>query len=246
VELRRTGSLSLKDLDVEPVVVRRTIQEGVYQGLSHALMTGRFDPGQTLTISSLSELFGTSHMPVREALRRLAAENAVEIASTGSARVPNVSRAKLDDLCNARVIVEGAAAEMASPNIDAHQIRALEHNMADHIAAGREKNIQALLARNQEFHFTIYRASRSEVMVQLIESLWLRFGPYLRMLSTHMEPLLRADDADTFTQHHQLIIKALKRQDGAALRDHMIDDIKTTHVLLQTLVSGDSGPTSDV
>jgi DNA-binding GntR family transcriptional regulator len=238
--LRRTGPLSLKDLDVEPVVVRRTIQEGVYQGLSHALMTGRFDPGQTLTISSLSELFGTSHMPVREALRRLAAENAVEIASTGSARVPNVSRARLDDLCSARVIIEGAAAEMAAPNVDAQQIRALEHNIADHIAAGREENIQALLVKNQEFHFTIYRASHSDVMVQLIESLWLRFGPYLRMLSTHMEPLLKAEDAETFIRHHQLIIKALKRHDVAAVRDHMVNDIKTTHALLQTLVPTDS------
>jgi DNA-binding GntR family transcriptional regulator len=60
-----------------------------------------------------------------------------------------------------------------------------------------------------------------------------------------MEPLLKADDTDTFTQHHRLIIKALKRQDVAAVRDYMIDDIKTTHVLLQTLVSGDSRPTSD-
>jgi DNA-binding GntR family transcriptional regulator len=238
--LRRAGPLSLNNLDVEPVVVRRTIQEGVYQGVSHALMTGRFDPGQTLTISSLSELFGTSHMPVREALRRLAAENAVEIASTGSARVPNVSRARLDDLSNARVIVEGAATEMAVPNIDAQQIRALEYNLADHIAAGREENIQALMAKNQEFHFAIYRASRSEVIFQLIESLWLRFGPYLRMLSKHMEPLLKSEDADTYTRHHQLMIDALKRQDAAAVREHMVDDIKTTQALLQTLVSADS------
>jgi DNA-binding GntR family transcriptional regulator len=245
VEVRRTGSVSLKDLEVEPVVVRRTIQEGVYQGLSHALMTGRFDPGQTLTISFLSEVFGTSHMPVREALRRLAAENAVEIASTGSARVPNVSRAKLDDLCNARVIVEGAAAEMAAPHIQAQHIRALEYIMADHIAAGHEKDIQALLAKNQEFHFAIYRASRSDVMIQLIESLWLRFGPYLRMLSTHMEPLLKAEDADTFTQHHQLIINALKRKDVAAVRDHVVDDIKTTHALLQPLVSAGSLPSTE-
>ncbi|MBX3537472.1 MAG: GntR family transcriptional regulator [Chelatococcus sp.] len=43
-----------------PVASRRTIQEEVYQRLSHALMTGWFDPGQILTVSSLSELFETS------------------------------------------------------------------------------------------------------------------------------------------------------------------------------------------
>jgi len=60
-----------------PLTARRTIQEVVYQRLSYALMTGQFDPGATLTISYLSELFGTSHKPVREALRRLTAENAL-------------------------------------------------------------------------------------------------------------------------------------------------------------------------
>lgn len=237
--MRRTRPLTLGDLDLEPVGVRRTIQEGVYQGLSHALMTGKFDPGQTLTIPSLSELFGTSHMPVREALRRLAAENAVEIASTGSARVPNVSRRRLDDLCNVRAIVEGAATEMAVPHFDAQQIRALEHNLADHIAAGREENIQGLLAKNQEFHFAIYKASRSDVIVQLIEALWLRFGPYLRMLSKHMEPLLKSADAETYTRHHQLMIDALKRKDAAAVRHHMVEDIKATHALLTTLIAAE-------
>jgi DNA-binding GntR family transcriptional regulator len=125
---------------------------------------------------------------------------------------------------------------MAVSNINAQQIRALEYNLADHIAAGREENIQALLAKNQEFHFSIYRASRSEVIVQLIEALWLRFGPYLRMLSNHMEPLLKSQNADTYTRHHQLMIDALKRQDAAAAREHMVHDIKTTHALLQTLV----------
>ena len=51
-----------------PVSSRTTIQEGVYQQLRNALMAGSFDPGQTLTIASLAESFGTSNMPVREAL----------------------------------------------------------------------------------------------------------------------------------------------------------------------------------
>jgi DNA-binding GntR family transcriptional regulator len=238
--LRRSAAQSLTGLDLEPVLARRTIQEGVYQRLSHALMTGRFDPGQTLTISSLSELFGTSHMPVREALRRLAAESAVEIASTGSACVPKVSRARLDDLCNARAIVEGAISEMAAPHIEARQIRALEHNMSEHVAAGREENVHVLLAKNQEFHFMIYRSSGSEVMIQLVEALWLRFGPYLRMLSKHMEPLLKSENAENYVRHHVLMIQALKQGDAAAVREHMVDDIRSTHLLLQKLVPVDA------
>jgi DNA-binding GntR family transcriptional regulator len=53
-------------MEFEPVSSRVTVQDGVYQQLRHALMIGRFDPAQTLTIASLAEAFGTSNMPVRE------------------------------------------------------------------------------------------------------------------------------------------------------------------------------------
>jgi DNA-binding GntR family transcriptional regulator len=203
-------------------------------------MTGRFDPGQSLTISSLADLFETSHMPVREALRRLVAENALEIASTGTAVVPTVNRARLDDLCNARVVVEGGATELAAPHIDARTIRALERMAEDHVDAYRDKSVPDMLARNQEFHFTIYGAAGSPVLLQMIETLWLRFGPYLRMLTEHLEPQLKTGDGESYTRHHFDIVAAFKAGDTGAARRHMEDDIRTTHALLQTLYPADT------
>ncbi|HSV82574.1 MAG TPA: GntR family transcriptional regulator [Ramlibacter sp.] len=225
----------LSELGFEPAVSRVTLHEGVYLRLSHALMAGRFDPGQTLTIASLSELFGTSHMPVREALRRLAAENAVEIASTGSAHVPNVTRAHLDDLSNARAVVEGAVAEMAAQHATPALADALRQAAAQHVEAVRRKDVAGILAHNQQFHFTLYRASRSVVLVQLIEKLWLQYGPYLRMLTKYMEPRLDGTDVETYAEHHFEVIKALVKKDGPAVRRHTVDDIQTTQQLLQTL-----------
>ena len=110
------AATALPGLSLEPVATRSTVQDGVYLRLSEALMNGRLDPGQQLTIASIAEMCGTSHMPVREALRRLAAEGALEVASTGSAHVPAASRARLDDLCEARMINEGAAGTKAAAN----------------------------------------------------------------------------------------------------------------------------------
>jgi DNA-binding GntR family transcriptional regulator len=231
---------ALKQLGGDAVVSRVTLHEGVYQRLSHALMTGRFDPGQTLTIASLSELFGTSHMPVREALRRLAAENALEVATTGSAHVPRVSRARLDDLSNARVIVEGAAAEAGARQADAALESRLQRAAAEHIEAVRRKDVAAILAHNQEFHFALYRASGSAVLMQLIGTLWLQFGPYLRMITKYIEPRLDAADVDAYAEHHLEVIKALENKDAAAVRRHAINDIRSTQRLLQTLCAPDA------
>ena len=60
-----------------PVSGRVTVQDAVYLQLREALLIGRFDPGQVLTIASLSQTFDTSHMPVREALRSYQAPNSI-------------------------------------------------------------------------------------------------------------------------------------------------------------------------
>ena len=226
-------SSSLDALRIEPRAGRLTIQEIVYRRLSQALMTGQFDPGQTLTISYLADLFGTSHMPVREALRRLVAENALETATSGSTLVPSATRPRLDDICNGRALLEGAAAAQALPNIDPPLMRALEHNLVDHVAAGNAGQIVTMLQKNQEFHFLIYRAAHSDVLVQLIESLWLRFGPYLRMLSNHLEE--HGGNSVEYTDHHRAALAAIRAGDAEALGRHMVDDIRATQALLQTL-----------
>ena len=222
----------------EPVSSRTTIQDGVYQRLRRALMTGGFEPDQTLTISSLAETFGVSQMPVREALRRLAAANALEVAANGSSCVPAVSRAKLDDLCRARIAIEGLATELAAPRIDSAAIRALRGNVAEHDALSDEKdekNVYDMLIKNQEFHFGIYCASGSDVLMQIIETLWLRFGPYMRLLTRHMEQQLMGEGARKFTMRHRMVITALENGDAAKARDAIVEDIAATQALLWDL-----------
>ena len=219
-----------------PVSSRSTIQDGVYRQLRHALMTGRFDPGQTLTISSLAGILGTSHMPVREALRRLGAENALEIAANGSARIPTVSRARLDDICRARVALEGLATELAAPRVGEAEIEKLATLVREHEAS--RDNVYGMLGKNQEFHFFLYAASGSEVLLQLIETLWLRFGPYMRMLTRNVEPILRSEEGETYTVHHHEALAALKTGNAIAARKAITSDIAATRALLSRFVDG--------
>lgn len=220
-----------------PVRERQTVQEGVYRQLRHTLMTGRYDPAQRLTIPTLAESFGTSHMPVREALRRLTAENALVQAANGSVFVPDVTRERLDDLCRARIALEGMAAELATPRITPAALRQLDALRVAHEEAGVEEGIYTSLARNQEFHFRIYRLSGSEVLPQLIEALWLRFGPYMRMLSHHLAPVLGTADFRNGAENHRAMMDAFARGDAAAARRAIEADIGATQALLHELVS---------
>ncbi|MCA0274432.1 MAG: GntR family transcriptional regulator [Proteobacteria bacterium] len=219
---------------LEPVSSRSTIQDGVYRQLRKALMSGHFDPGQTLTIAMLSDTFKTSHMPVREALRRLIAENALVVLTTGSAQVPTVSLAALDDLCLTRVALETLATKLATERSTPADRRTFRNLVEEHEAAANGRNLEDMLARNQELHFAIYECCGSPVITQFIQSLWLRFGPYMRMLSGHIEPVLVSGKYKP-SSHHRDLIDAMDAGDGRAAAKAVKGDIETTQALLRRL-----------
>lgn len=225
-------SLRAGGFEIEPVSSRRTVQDGVYQRLSEALMSGRIEPGQHFTIASIAEMCGTSHMPVREALRRLAGENALEVASTGSAFVPPASRGRLDDLCDARVIVESAAAARAATIVPEQTIQQMNTIIGAYFEAARAHDFAGMTSLNREFHFTLYHGSNSPVLVRLIETLWLQFGPYLHLLTRRIEPSLKPLEPDTYTRHHFDIIEALRARNARAVGKSVAADINATRTIL--------------
>ncbi len=219
-----------------PISSRHTVQDGVYQQLRHALMAGRYDPGQRLTISLLANAFDVSHMPVREALRKLVAENALEQGANGSVSVPHVRQSRLDDLVQARIALEGLAAELAASRMDAADLRTLEALRKNHKNAGSGEGVYESLARNQAFHFHLYRASGSEVLPQLIEELWLRFGPYMRMLSHHLGTTIGTDGFRNGAEFHSRLVEAARERDAAVVRECVESDIRATHAMLRPLL----------
>jgi len=214
---------------------RVTVQDGVYQQLRQALMWGSFEPSQAVTIASLAEEFAKSHMPVREALRRLAAENGLEIARNGSARVPDISRTRLDDICRVRVALEGLATELATPRMTAADIDRCLTLAREHEALGQEGKIYEMLRKNQEFHFTIYELSGSETLPQMIETLWLRLGPYMRLLSNHVRQQVDQGIIHPYSAYHYEMLDAIRAGDAKKAGNLMIQDIEATQRLLQKL-----------
>ncbi|OLP57761.1 GntR family transcriptional regulator [Xaviernesmea oryzae] len=226
-----------RDDGLGPVSGRVTVQDAIYLKLRDALLIGRFDPGQVLTMASLAQGFETSLMPVREALRRLAAENALEIARNGSARVPPVNLARLSDLMRARVAVEGLAAELAAQQASADNLAALKANIAVHEAAAAGGSVGDMLDANRAFHFLLYRAAGSDVLFQLIDTLWLRLGPYMRLLSVHVEPLMREAEPQAYTRHHHRILAALTERDAGRAREALVADIRGTEDILRKIIA---------
>ena len=152
------SALLAETFGVEPVI-RETVQERIYGELKKLLMQGRFQPGQALKIAEVASVFGTSIQPVREAIRQLTAERALEALPNRSARVPVWDRARLDDLHKARIAIEGMTAEMAAARATPADFTRLTAILEAEIDADDANRVEASVAQNREFHFTLYRLS---------------------------------------------------------------------------------------
>src|SRR6201996_6748304 len=201
-------------------IERETVQDRVYSVLRDRLMRGGFEPGQKLKIAELATALGTSAMPVREALNRLAAERAIESMPNRSVRVPSLSKESLRDLMEARFAIEGLAVSRAAANMDAATLELLRKLIAAQSVTDAKHVSEASAEQNRAFHFAIYRCSGSAVLLPIIESLWLQFGPYLRVASERFD-----GREGRGTNFHMDMVEALARGDGSAARAALESDI---------------------
>lgn len=201
--------------------VQETAQARVYAALRSALMKGEFLPGERMVVRNLSERFETSPMPVREALHRLVSEEALVDNANRGVMVPEVSAKSIIDLSRVRSGIEGMAAEWAASTIDYAEIEQMVAFNQGMKIASQEARVSDFLALNRDFHFTIYKASRSDAMLAIISRLWLQAGPWLNLIRAEATLGLGLD-------HHAEIIEALRRGEGMRARWAIAADISET------------------
>ena len=155
------------------------LNDRIYQSVKWSLIIGEYFPGSVLSIRSLAKKMGTSTMPVREALTRLASERLLQSSVKRSYKVAELNPKRVADQFFVRARLEGIATELAVPNLTATQIDELEtlaQMMERDIETGGNENY---IVRNYNFHFSIYAASQNEELFWSIERLWAQTGPYL-------------------------------------------------------------------
>ncbi|WP_233192823.1 GntR family transcriptional regulator [Acidimangrovimonas sediminis] len=214
-------------------IARDSLQERVYRRLRRSLIHGEFDAGQVLRIQDLADTLQTSTMPVREALARLVSEQALESLPSRSVRVPLIEVARLDDLARARSLVEGELVRLATDRLKgsgcAH-LHALTEECEAAFAAGGPEKQQTTSELNHAFHFAIYGAARSPVLLPIVESLWLQSGPYVRAAAG----LYDATPAGRAVRHHRTLIAAMDRGDHAGAVSALTEDITQSFNLIRT------------
>jgi DNA-binding GntR family transcriptional regulator len=165
-------------------------------------------------------------MPVREAVQRLVAEQALELAPNRTLRVPIMSADQFREITRIRINLEGLAAATAALRMTPEGIEKIEDANADfsrEIAKAKPDGPR-LIRFNMEFHFGVYQGAEMPMLLRMIEDLWSRIGPILNYdLQRGSRRLQEREPVD----HHDRLLAAIKQRDAAAAAEALRGDIQT-------------------
>lgn len=190
----------------------------VYRALRTRIMHGEMAPGQPLTLRGIGTEFGVSMTPAREAVRRLAAEGALTLSSSGRVSTPELSNERIEELAALRALIEVELASRALPRAHIALIDRLQTINNSIAAVVARRDAVGYIRANLEFHRTLYLRAQAPAMLAMTETVWLQMGPTMRALYGR----LRRAEAP---QYHRLILAALKAGDEPGLRLAVRSDV---------------------
>ena len=194
------------------------VHDRVYRTLRSRIMFGEILPGVSMTLRGLGEEFGVSMTPAREAVRRLVAEGALTMSSSGRITTPELTNERSEELAALRALIEVELASRALPR--AHmalieRLQAINGTVAEAVA---HRDAVSYIRTNLEFHRTLYLRAQAPAMLAMTETVWLQMGPTMRALYGR----LRRTEPP---QYHRLIIAALRAGDEPGLRLAVRSDV---------------------
>lgn len=208
-----------------------TTTQSVYRALRNAIITCEMRPGDSISEQALANLYETSRTPVREACNLLHKEGLLDSIPHKGFFVPEMTLQKVQDLYQARMIVESACAEIAAKQINPRELEELE-NCAFPKVRGRQKELLLdYVSRNTRFHLSIAKATGNAYLVELVRRLHdqatrVEYLQVTRELEVNLDREVKPE--------HEEVVKAIKSRDPEAAREAMARHIRGS---LETLLN---------
>lgn len=192
-------------------IERDTLWDRAYVALKSALLAGRFAPGERVVLRQVADDLGISLTPVRDAVNRLIAERILErggVGQGGGATVPLLNADQFGQLMTVRSSLEPLAAAAAAARATPEQLDEVEAFLVEMKRSVKENRTEQYLEAHYRFHFGIYAVCKMPIVLEIIESAWLRCGPTLTLALPEYIPGLKRYAS------HVATLSALRRGDG--------------------------------
>ena len=205
-----------KDLGrLQPIVLNsyKPLREVVCETLRQAIRDGVFKPGERLMEVPLAEELGVSRTPVREAIRKLELEGFVVMIPHRGTYVADISLKDVTQVFEIRSALEELAAQLAAERITPDEIEFLERMLVEIGTFMEEKNMDKVVEADINFHEVLYKASRNELLVEIIHNLREQTLRFRTMSMNQPGRLVKT------WEEHRLLVEAIADRNPAQARE---------------------------
>lgn len=221
---RLSEQKAMENLLTEPASGTSLIEVALHK-MKRSIVCCELAPGSKLKVDALSKAYGLSSSPIREALNRLAQEGIVHASDNKGFRVAPISVEDFNEVSRVRSLLEGEALSDAieygddawEGNVLAafHRLNIVEKRLGSGPVALDDEWAE----RHKAFHFAMYSACPSPLILSMIDSLFDRAERYRRYSALH-----RQTERHKSNEHQTLMKAALSRDKEKAvklLRQHI-------------------------
>ncbi|MGL4860543.1 MAG: GntR family transcriptional regulator [Enterobacteriaceae bacterium] len=193
----------------------KTKAKVIYLDLKQKIFSGDLPEGTRLLIHQIAEQYQSSDIPVREALKELAAEDLIEMTPHRGSHVKRVSAKEMRDIVEVRKILDPLAARLAAENATPELVAALErvHSNCEQLA--RQKKYDDYFVANHEFHQLIIDGCGNSSLKKLLGEL-MQSERYGRQFFVHFP-----DRLESSLQQHREMIQLIEQKKGEEVAELM-------------------------
>lgn len=189
-----------------------TRRDDAYEHILSAIIFGDLAPGTSVDEKQLAEEFKIGLAGVRDALYRLALEGLVERQARIGTYVPDLGLRELQDVFEARVLLEGGCASIAAQRATADEIARLRAAFNGYETVIRNRDFRKLVRMDQAFHRTIAAATKNRLLERQITILHNNASRFWYFGIPRLNPETLLGDIGA----HLDVVDAIERRDSAA------------------------------
>ena len=162
------------------IVVTQSMSEQIAQELRNAIQDGELKPGERLVERALAIRMGVSHIPIREALGRLAEEGLVERTPRRGARVAALSEQELREISSLRIVLEQFVAVRVQNSWTEERAEILRGIVTSMVEFSHAGDLDQMFALDRKFHETLWDFADHRMLMTTVAQLRGRINGFLR------------------------------------------------------------------
>src|SRR5439155_5033057 len=185
-------------------IQRVSLVDNVTERLRGALLSGEIKPGGRIRVAELGRTFGVSHIPIREAFRRLEAEGMIIALPQRAAVAAGVDLEDLGGLYDLRRVIECEVIRRSVASMTPEQVARVEEALRVLVATAQDNDSPEFWERHMDFHWSLLEPAASAWVKRVLDQMWIASQRYVRIFVSETI-------GDAMRDHRDLLAACKKR-----------------------------------